>query len=118
MSAKSESLIWLAQRVSAVILVICVSVHIFTIIMAMNNGLSAREIIDRIDGNMGWLIFYLIFIAAIAIHAPIGIRTVLREITPLSLTSINIIIIIVSLYLVYFGSRAILGLYGFSGLIS
>ncbi|MGY8990989.1 MAG: hypothetical protein ACKVHL_05320 [Rhodospirillales bacterium] len=115
MSARSETLLWLAQRITAAILAIAVVVHIATIVMAMDGGLSAREIISRVQGNVAWLIFYLIFVIAVAVHAPIGLRTVMREVTSLSLPIINTVVIFVSLFLCVAGSRAIFGLYGVAG---
>ena len=115
MSVRSETLLWLAQRITAAILAIAVIVHIATIVMAMDGGLSAREIISRVQGNNAWLIFYLTFVIAVAIHAPIGLRTIMREITPLSLPVINAIVVFMTLFVGVVGFRAIFGLYGFLG---
>jgi succinate dehydrogenase subunit C len=41
--------------------------------------LSAAEILGRTHGNHAWLAFYVTFVAAVAIHAPIGLRTILGE---------------------------------------
>lgn len=79
MSPRSQTLLWVAQRASAVVLALCVVVHLATIIYAMRGGISAAEILGRTRGNSGWLAFYSLFVLACAVHAPIGLRTVLRE---------------------------------------
>lgn len=79
MSPRSQTLLWVAQRASAVVLALCVVVHLASIIYAMRGGISAAEILGRTRGNAGWLAFYSLFVLACAVHAPIGLRTVLRE---------------------------------------
>jgi len=56
-----------------------VVVHLATIIYAVQGGLTAAEILGRTRGNTAWLVFYSVFVAAAAIHAPIGLRAVLGE---------------------------------------
>ena len=79
MSARSQTWLWVAQRASAALLALCVLVHLATIIYATRSGISAAEILGRTNGNTGWLAFYSLFVLACAVHAPIGLRTVLRE---------------------------------------
>jgi fumarate reductase subunit C len=76
---RREALLWLAQRASAVVLALCVVVHLATMIVAVRGGLSAAEILARTRGSVVWAAFYLVFVAAIAIHAPIGVRAILAE---------------------------------------
>jgi fumarate reductase subunit C len=78
-SPKSEAWLWIGQRASAVVLAVCVVVHLATVIYAVQGGLSAAEILGRTRGNVGWLVFYCIFVLAVAVHAPIGLRSVLGE---------------------------------------
>jgi fumarate reductase subunit C len=72
-------LLWIAQRASALVLALCVAVHLATVIYAVQSGLDAAEILGRTRGNGAWLAFYLVFVAAVAVHAPIGLRAVLTE---------------------------------------
>lgn len=76
---RREAILWLAQRASAAVLAVCVLVHLVLILYAVRGGLSAAEILGRTRGSAAWLGFYLIFVAAAAIHAPIGLRSILRE---------------------------------------
>ena len=79
MSIRTQVLLWTAQRASAAVLTVCVVVHLVTIIYAVRNGLSAVEILGRTRGNVGWAAFYTLFVLAVAVHAPIGLRSVLAE---------------------------------------
>ena len=79
MNPRGQVLLWIAQRASAAVLALCVVVHLVTMIYAVRHGLSAAEILGRTRGNYAWLVFYATFVAAAAIHAPIGVRTILGE---------------------------------------
>jgi fumarate reductase subunit C len=79
MNARTQVLLWGAQRASAAVLAVCVCVHLLTVIYAVRNGLSAAEILGRTAGSAGWAAFYAVFVAAVAVHAPIGLRNVLTE---------------------------------------
>ena len=72
-------MLWIAQRASAAVLALCVTVHLVTIIYAVRGGLTAAEILGRTRGNTGWLVFYSVFVLAVAVHAPIGLRPVVTE---------------------------------------
>ena len=74
-----EVRLWLAQRLSAVVLAACIVIHIATIVYAVRGGLSAGEILARTRGNGAWLGFYAVFAAAVAVHASIGLRTIVAE---------------------------------------
>jgi fumarate reductase subunit C len=79
LSYRTDTLLWLAQRASAAVLAFCVAVHLVTIVYAVRGGLTAAEIFGRTRGSIGWLGFYMVFVLAIAVHAPIGLRPVLTE---------------------------------------
>src|SRR2546430_16978048 len=74
--------LFIAQRATAAILVFAVSVHLATIIYAVRGGLDAADVLARTKGNGWFLALYLVFVIAVAIHAPIGLRTIFREWTP------------------------------------
>jgi fumarate reductase subunit C len=76
---RRETSLWLAQRASAAVLAICVIVHLITIIYATRGGLSAAEILARTRGSGAWLVFYVLFVLAVAVHVPIGLRTIAIE---------------------------------------
>jgi len=78
-SAGDDPALYIAQRATAFVLAFAVTIHLVTIIYAIRGGLTAGEILARTHGNRWFLGFYLIFVLAAAIHAPIGLRSVLRE---------------------------------------
>jgi fumarate reductase subunit C len=78
-NTRSQVLLWGVQRASAMVLAVCVLVHLVTIIYAVRNGLSAAEILGRTRGSFVWGGFYALFVAAVAVHAPIGVRNILNE---------------------------------------
>ena len=79
MSFKLQAALWVAQRASAAILAVCVAVHLFTIIYAVQGGLTAAEILQRTRGNAGWFAFYSLFVLAVTVHVPIGLRAICSE---------------------------------------
>lgn len=78
-----ERRLFLAQRLSAMALAPLVLVHLVLVIVAVRGGLTAAEILGRTQGSAGWALFYGLFVVAVAVHAPIGLRNVLREWTGL-----------------------------------
>ncbi len=112
MNVRSQTLLWLAQRVSGAVLALAVIVHLGTIIYAVRGGLSAAEILARVQGNVAWLLFYLIFIVAAAVHAPIGVRAILTESTALPDALTVTLATALGLALLILGARAAFALFG------
>ncbi len=110
-SARVETKLWVWQRLSAAVLAVCVLVHLAMIIYAVQGGLSAAEIIGRVSGNAIWFAFYSVFIIAVAIHAPIGVRTILNEMTGLGAKVTHMIMAVLCLIILVMGFRAVIGLY-------
>jgi fumarate reductase subunit C len=108
---RTESLLWIAQRSSAVVLAVCVLVHLGTIIYAVQGGLTAAEILGRTRGNAGWLAFYSVFVLAAAVHAPIGLRTVLIEWLRWRGRSRDLVLVLVAAALAWMGMGAVLSVF-------
>ncbi|NQV82953.1 MAG: succinate dehydrogenase [Rhodospirillales bacterium] len=106
-----QTRVWLAQRLSAVVLAIAVTVHLGGIIVAVQGGLSAAEIIARVGGNGVAALFYGIFVVACAVHAPIGLRTVLLEMTALKPRLADGVAGVFAVAVLVLGLRAVLGFY-------
>ena len=102
---------WLAQRVSAAVLGLCVVVHLITMIYAVRGGLSAAEILSRTHGSFVWLTFYCVFVAAIAVHAPIGLRNVLSETLGCRGVGLDLAATAGGIALAWLGWRAALGVF-------
>lgn len=111
MNARAETWLWLIQRATAAALILTVTIHLATIIYAIHGDLSASEILSRIRGSIAWLVVYGTFVTAVALHAPIGLRTFLREWSPLYPEIINGIAVIFGVLLMGLGWRAVLALY-------
>ena len=74
-----EARLFLLQRLSAVIMAPLVLIHLGLILYAVETGLTAEAILSRTKGSLFWALYYGLFVLAAAIHAPIGLRAVLRE---------------------------------------
>src|SRR5207244_12250926 len=103
--------LWIAQRASAAVLALCVDVHLITIVYAVRGGLTAAEVFARTRGSVGWLAFYSIFVLAVAVHAPIGLRPVMTEWLGWRGRSRDLFGVIFAAVLAWMGMRAILVLF-------
>jgi fumarate reductase subunit C len=110
--ARLDSRLWLAQRLSAMVLAFCVLVHLITIMLAVRGGLSAAEILGQLRGSPAWLAFYLIFVAGVAVHAPLGLRAIVAEWLGWRGRFLNAAIFTAGTVLFALGLRAIAGLFG------
>jgi fumarate reductase subunit C len=115
MSRRSEVLLWGAQRISAMVLALCVIVHLLTMIYAVRSGLSAAEILGRTQGNAAWLAFYALFVAAVSVHAPIGLRTILSETFNWRGRSLDVLTGVIGLSLAMWGMRAVVAVFSGGG---
>ena len=111
MTYKTQARLWIAQRASAAVLAACVVVHLVTIIYAVRNGLSATEILGRTRGNVAWFAFYSLFVLAVTVHAPIGLRPVLGEWLGWRGRSRDLFLLGVAAFLAWAGMRAVLGVF-------
>jgi fumarate reductase subunit C len=107
LDVRTQVLLWAAQRASAAVLGACVIIHLVTIIYAVRNGLTATEILSRTHGSTGWALFYAIFVLAVTVHAPIGLRNVLSETIQWRGRSLDIAMLVLAAALAVAGFRAI-----------
>jgi fumarate reductase subunit C len=75
----NERVLYHVQRGSALLLAPFVLVHIAIIFYAIRGGLTGAEILSRTRGSILWGSFYGVFVLLAALHAPIGVRNILRE---------------------------------------
>jgi fumarate reductase subunit C len=71
--------LYLAQRISAMLMAPLVLVHLGVMIYAIQGGLDAGEILARTQGSILWGAFYGLFVIAAATHAAIGLRVLVHE---------------------------------------
>ena len=100
--------LFLAQRLTALILAPLVLVHLALILFAVEGGLSAAEILARTRGSVGWAAVYGLFVLAAAIHAPIGLRNVVHEHTGWRGRSLEVAMVALGLLLAGLGARAVI----------
>ncbi len=98
---------YLLQRGTAALMVPLVVVHLAVIVIAVQGGLSAQEILARTQGSLMWAAFYGLFVLAAAIHAGIGLQTILREWTPLEARGAAITAHLFMALLIGLGARAV-----------
>ena len=107
-----ERRLFVLQRLSAMVLGPWVLIHLGLIFYATRDGLTAAEILARTQGSIGWAVFYGVFVAAVAVHAPIGLRNILTEWTALRTGPINAAMLALSLLLAALGLRAVWAVVG------
>ena len=90
MTARIELWLYMAQRLSAMVLAPLVLIHLGTIVYAIRGGPTAAEILGRTEGSVFWMVFYGLFVIAAAIHGAIGLRSIVREMTPWRGRSLNV----------------------------
>ena len=111
MTFRGEARLWIAQRASAAVLALCVAVHLATIVYAVRNGLTAGEILGRTRGSIAWFAFYSLFVLAVTVHAPIGLRSVLGEWLGWRGRSRDFALLLFAAFLGWAGMRAVLGVF-------
>ena len=100
--------LYMLQRISAILLAPLVLGHVVTMIVAVQNGLSAGEILGRTQGSLWWGLFYGLFVVAVSVHAAIGLRTVAFEWLKLKGRALDLFGWAVFAGLLVLGARAIL----------
>jgi len=99
--------LYLAQRITAVIMAPLVLIHLFVIIYAVRGGLDASEILARTQGSFLWGSLYGLFVIAASIHAAIGVRVIIHEtfrVKGVLLTALTWLVAVICLLL---GARAV-----------
>jgi fumarate reductase subunit C len=98
---------WYWQRVSAMVLALCVAVHLVVMVYAVRGGLSAAEILARTQGNWVFGAFYAVFVIACAVHVPVGVANIAREWWGLGERAARVLSLALALLLLAAGLRAV-----------
>lgn len=99
--------LYVVQRVTAMLMVPLILGHLMIIFYATQTGISAEGILSRTSGSVGWAIFYGVFVVLASVHGAIGVRTVLREWSPLRGGVLDAIMLIFAGLLMALGARAV-----------
>jgi len=110
-SYRTQSFLWLAQRASAAVLALCVVVHLATIIYAVRGGLTSAEILERTRGSAGWFAFYALFVLAVTVHVPIGLRPICIEWLRWRGRTLDFALVLFAALLAWTGMRAVLAVF-------
>ncbi|MDH3661145.1 MAG: succinate dehydrogenase [Alphaproteobacteria bacterium] len=102
-----EFRLYLLQRLTALVMAPLVIGHIAVMIYAVQGGLSAAEILGRTQGSLFWGAFYGLFVLAAAIHAAIGLRTIVQEWLRLEGAALHALTCLVLFGLLALGGRAV-----------
>ncbi len=98
--------LYLAQRLSAMLLAPLVLVHLGVMVYAVQGGLSAAEILGRTQGSLWWGMVYGLFVLAVSVHAAIGLRVIVYEWFGFNRRSLDAFTGLVMLLLLTLGGRA------------
>ena len=109
-SAILQAKLWYAQRISAMVLGLCVAIHLFIMFYAIRGGLTAGEILGRTQGNWFFAIFYEVFVFACFVHAPIGLANILRENFPRS-PGVRVLPWVLATLILGLGTTAVIGVF-------
>ncbi len=112
MRPSQQARLWYLQRISAAVLALCVIVHLAGILYAMQGGISSAEILARTRGNYVTAAFYLLFVIAAAVHAPIGLARIGEEWLGWRGRSLEMAMLLLCLILLVCGAAAVWGLVG------
>lgn len=106
----SDATAYMLQRVTAAILAPLVLLHLGLILYAIEGGLSAEEILSRTKSNLLWPIIYTVFVGAVAVHAPLGLRNIIAEWTGRRGPVIDWVAFAFFAFLLFAGLRAVLAI--------
>jgi len=79
MSRRDEARRWYYQRLSAMVLAVCVTIHLGVMIYAVRGGLTGAEILARTQGSVVFAALYVVFVVACAVHVPPGLANIMVE---------------------------------------
>jgi fumarate reductase subunit C len=106
-AARAATWRFIAQRASAAVLAVCVVVHLVTIVYATRHGLSAAALLGRARATLLWPAFYALFVHAVAVHAPLGLRAILDEWCGLRGRGVDALLAVFALVLLVLGFNAV-----------
>lgn len=99
--------LYILQRLSALLMVPLVIGHLAVMVYAVRGGLTAAEILDRTRGSLAWFAFYGLFVAAVSVHAAIGLRAIAHEMAGLRGRALDVATLGVGIALLVLGARAV-----------
>jgi fumarate reductase subunit C len=105
--AATQAKLWYWQRLSAMVLAVCVVIHLGMIVYASRGGLTAAEILARTRASAPFAAFYSVFVLACAVHVPIGLKAIAVEWLGWREDNASIATVIIALIVLAMGLRAV-----------
>lgn len=99
--------LYMAQRLSAMVMIPLTLGHVALMIYAIQGGLSAAEILGRTKGSLAWFLFYGVFVLSVSLHASIGLRVIVHETLGLKGRALEVLMWLVGVLLLAMGLRAV-----------
>jgi fumarate reductase subunit C len=99
--------LYILQRLTAALMVPLIVAHLIVIFYATSGGLSAADVLSRTRGSTAWAAFYGTFVVLAAVHAAIGLRSVLADWTALRGAKLDALVWGFGLLLLALGLRAV-----------
>ncbi len=106
-SVNIDLFVFVTQRVTGALLALLLLIHLITIMFAVQGDLSVSEIVARVRGNVAWITFYGLFIIIVVMHAMIGLRNILTEMSNLNRRVIDLAVITYAAVTLILGVEAI-----------
>lgn len=100
--------LYMAQRLSALVMAPLVLGHIAVMIYAVQSGITTAEILGRTQGSILWFLFYGTFVLAVSVHAAVGVRVILNEWLGIKDNTLNLLSWAIGIGLLLLGGRAVL----------
>ena len=104
--------LYMLQRLTALLMAPFVLVHLGVMIYAIQDGLSAAEILGRTQGSTFWFLFYGGFVLAAGFHGSIGLRVIAHEWLGVKGTALTALTWVTCAILLIMGARAVLAVTG------
>src|SRR5436190_24339414 len=105
--AASQAKLWYWQRLSAMVLAVCVVIHLLMIVYASRGRLTAADILARTRGSVPFAAFYSVFVIACAVHVPIGLKAIAVEWLGWRERNASMAAVVVALVLLAMGLRTV-----------
>jgi fumarate reductase subunit C len=110
MNNRLEIKLWLIHRLTGMVLGLFVLIHLITMIIVIQGGVSGEEIIGRTHGNYLLGLYYSLFVISAALHGSIGLRTVAKEVLAWHGPWLNLMTLMFCSLLCFIGLAAVKGL--------
>ncbi len=99
--------LYMLQRLTALIMLPLVVVHLVVMIYVIQGGLTVGEILARTQGSVAWFLFYGLFVLAVSVHGAIGLRVIVHETLQLPPKVLSMVTWGVATLLAILGARAV-----------